>query len=199
MAKSHLLHARFLMFLPHIEAHAKIYFRDIRCTDKRADLIAETVAVAWKWFIKLEMRGKDVTQFVSALATFAARAVRSGRRLAGVEKAKDAMNPRTQRHRGFFVERLPDVNTRSANPLTEALTDNTVTPPPDAAAFRIDFPRWLNSLPTRDRRLAEHLMIGERTLGTAHRFRMSPARVSQLRRELCEDWARFHGEPIAVA
>ena len=65
---------------------------------------------------------------------------------------------------------------------------------PDAAAFRVDFPRWLKSLSGRDRRLAEQLMIGARTLDTAHRFRMSPARVSQLRRELCDDHRVDQGE-----
>ena len=199
MATSHFLHVRFLMLLPRIEAHAKIYFRDIRCADNRADRIAETIALSWKWFVKLDARGKDAAQFVSALAMLAAKAVMSGRRLAGMEKAKDPLNTRTQQRRGFFVKRLPDLDTMSDNPLAEALTDNTMTPPPDAAAFRVDFPRWLNSLSDRDRRLAEQLMIGERTLDTAHRFKMSPARVSQLRRELCDDWARFHGEAIAGA
>jgi hypothetical protein len=83
--------------------------------------------------------------------------------------------------------------------MTDALTDNTVTPPPDAAAFRIDFPRWLDGLPARDRRLAERLMIGEHTLTMARRFRISPSRVSQLRRELCRDYSRFHGEEAASA
>ena len=150
-------------------------------------------------FAKLDARGKDATQFVSALATLAAKAVRSGRRLAGMERAKDPLNTRTQQRRSFFVKRLSDVDTMSDSALAEALTDNTVTPPPDAAAFGVDFPRWLNSLSDRDRRLAEQLMIGERTLDTAHLFRMSPARVSQLRRELSDDWARFHGEVIAEA
>jgi hypothetical protein len=182
------------MFLPRIETHARIYFRIIRCPDKRADRIAETIALAWMWFLKLEERGKDATQFVSAIATFAVKAVKSGRRLTGVERAKDVMNGRTQHRFGFVVEKLPDFSTLSENPIAEALADNTRTPPPDAAAFRVDFPRWLQSLPQRDRRLAKELMVGERTVATAHRFRMSPARVRQLRRELCQDWARFHGE-----
>src|SRR5438445_9772585 len=108
MATSHPLHARFLMLLPRIETHAKSCFRDIRCADKRADRIAETIALAWKWFVKLEERGKDPTQFVSAIATFAAKAVKCGRRLAGNERAKDVMNDRTQRRRGFVVVRLPN-------------------------------------------------------------------------------------------
>ena len=176
MATSHPLHARFLMLLPRIETHAKFYFRDIRCAAKRADRIAETIALAWRWFIKLEERGKDATQFVSAIATFAARAVKCGRRLAGMERAKDVMNPQTQQRHGFVVERLPDTSTLSGNPLTEALADNTVTPPPDAAAFRVDFPRWLASLPRRDRRVAKNLMIGERTATRqpSFRFKASP-------------------------
>ncbi|MBI3822046.1 MAG: hypothetical protein HY289_05115 [Planctomycetes bacterium] len=195
---SHPLHARFVIILPRIEAHAQIYFRNVRCPARRADQVAETIALAWKWFAKLEARGKDTSQFVSAIATYAAKAVKCGRRIGGMEKAKDAMNARTQQRQGFRVGALPDICTLSSNPLTEALADNTVTPPPDAAAFRVDFPRWLDSLPDRNRRLAEKLMIGERTQAAARRFRMSPARVSQLRRELHQDWATFHGESLTT-
>jgi hypothetical protein len=46
--------------------------------------------------------------------------------------------------------------------------------------------------------VAKELMVGERTVATAHRHRMSPARVNQLRRELCDDWARLHGEAVAA-
>ena len=194
----HLLHTRFVLLLPRIEAHARIHFREIRCAAKRADCIAEVVALSWKWFLTLEKRGRDATQFVSAIATFATRAVKCGRRVAGMSKAKDAMNGYAQHRHGFTVEKLPDVGTLGGNSLAEALMDNTMTPPPDAAAFRLDFPRWLASLSDRDRRLAQHLMVGERPLATARRFRLSPARVSQLRRELCEDWERFHGDCFAA-
>ncbi len=192
------LHTRFLLLLPRIEAHARVYFRFIRCGDKRTDRNTETIALAWKWFLRLEARGKDAAQFANTFAILAAKAVRSGRRLAGMERARDVMNGHTQQRRGFVVGRLPDFSTITDNPITEALTDNTMTPPPDAAAFRCDFPRWLESLPDRDRRVARELMVGEGTLDTARRFRMSPARVSQLRRELCEDWARYHGEALAA-
>jgi hypothetical protein len=189
------LHSRFLSFLPRIEAHAKFIFRDIRCSAKLADWVAEVIALAWKWFVDLEQRGKNAMKFVSAIAAYAVKAVKCGRRVARMEKAKDAMNERTRRRHGFTVESLPDAST--SNPLNEALADNTVTPPPDAAAFRVDFPRWLGTLPVRDRRLAEELMLGERANETAERFGMSRARVSQLRRELSQDWARFHGEAVA--
>jgi hypothetical protein len=101
------LQAAFLVILPRIELHAQFAHRGVKCADQRADRIAETVALAYQWFVRLAERGKDASQFVSGLATYAARAVRCGRRLTGVEKAKDVMSPCAQRQHGFKVERLP--------------------------------------------------------------------------------------------
>src|SRR5207244_1943648 len=57
------LHTQFLGLLPNIEAHARIFFRHVPCADQKADKIAETVALAWKWLVRLHERGKDVNQF----------------------------------------------------------------------------------------------------------------------------------------
>jgi hypothetical protein len=187
------LHAGFVAMLPRIELHGEVYFRHVRCPHRRADYVAEMVAVCWKWFVRATHQGKDVSQFVAAMATYAARHVRSGRRLCGQEKAKDALSPLAQTRHGFVVERLPDFSTLSANPFSEALRDNTQTPPPEQAAFRLDFPAWLDTLGTRNRSIAEDLMVGERTLDVAGRYGLCPARVSQLRRELRQDWERFCG------
>jgi hypothetical protein len=172
------LHARFLLLLPRIEAHANIYFRDIRCAADRADFIAETIALAWKWFVRLDQRGKNAADFVTTFSAFAVRAVRCGRRVAGMPKSKDVMNRQAQQRHDYVVERLPDQSTLRDDSFTDALKDNVVTPPPDAAAFRVDFPCWLGSLGSRDRRLASELMIGERAGVAARRFGMSEARVS---------------------
>jgi hypothetical protein len=74
-----------------------------------------------------------------------------------------------------------------------------VTPPPDAAAFRIDFSRWLAGQTDRDRRLIEDMVLGETTSRLAQRFGVSPGRVSQKRREYQEDWAQFCGEEVMAA
>jgi hypothetical protein len=131
---------------------------------------------------------------VSALASLAARSVRTGRRLCGQEKAQDAMCWRAQRRHGFSVERLPDISTLFGNPFDEALRDNTQTEVPDQVAFRVDFPIWRSLFCARDRRLIDELMVGERTQDAARHFGLTPARVSQKRREFQEDWLRFTGE-----
>src|SRR5262249_39913909 len=157
---------KFLALLPRIELHARITFRSVRCPDRRADAIAETVALAWQWHVRLAERGKDVRQFPAAFAALAARAVRSGRRLCGHEKCKDVCSPVAQRQHGFQVAYLPP-STRSAHEhlyatpqgqvlldaFEERLRDNTLTPVPDQVAFRMDFPAWLRTLTPRDRDL----------------------------------------------
>jgi hypothetical protein len=194
---------RFLVLLPRIELHARVYFRFMK-PDRKEEAVAETVALAWHWFLRLTARGKDVTQFVSALASYAARAVLSGRRLCGQLPARDVLSEAAQRRHAFTVQALPqstrhpfeEVYTtvqgqRHIDTLEEMLHDNTVTPPPDQAAFRIDFASWRGTRTERDRRLMADLMVGERTGHVSRKYGITAGRVSQLRREFHDDWVRF--------
>jgi hypothetical protein len=185
------LHVGFLAVLSRIELHAQVYFRHLRCPGKKEDAVAEVVAVAWKWFLRATKKGKDVAEFVSAVATYAARHVRSGRKVWGQERRNDVLSTVCQQRNGFAVGRLADLGAEAGNPLDEALADNTRSPVPEQVAFRVDFPAWLNSRSDRDRRLALDLMAGERTLDVADRHGLTPGRVSQLRRDFYDDWQRF--------
>jgi hypothetical protein len=165
------------------------------------EAVAEAVALALAlaWHLRLARRGRDATLFPSALATFTARAVASGRRLCGQERANDVLSPRAQRRRGFAVCTLPAVEPLSANPFSEALADNTRSPVPDQAAFRLDFPAWLGTLGARKRTIAEDMALGHRTQELAQTHRISEGRVSQLRQEFHDDWNRFTGDREAGA
>jgi hypothetical protein len=177
--------------LPRVEQHVRIHFRDLRSADLREEAVAEAVALAWSWCLRLARRGRDAAAFPSAIATFAARAVRSGRRLCGNEKPKDVLSPLAQRNKGFTVGSL-STDVRSGEGLfADALCQNRRTPVPDQVVFRLDFPAWVRTRSRRDRRLIADLMAGERTLDVARRHGVCPARVSQLRRELWADWRRF--------
>jgi DNA-directed RNA polymerase specialized sigma subunit len=76
----------------------------------------------------------------------------------------------------------------------EPLIDNRRSPVRDQAAFRIDFPRWLQTLPERDRDIVLRLCQGERPVEVARQYGITRGRVSQLRRELHDGWLQFHGE-----
>jgi hypothetical protein len=203
------LGARFLVLLPRIELHARIYFRFMKPHHKE-EAVAETVALAWQWFIRLTERGKDATQFVSALASHAARAVLSGRRLCGQLPARDVLSEVAQRRHGFSVQALPQTTRhpfeevyssvhgqRHIDAMDEMLKDNTITPPPDQVVFRLDFRDWRRTRTYRDRRILDDLMVGERTSAVARKYGLSPSRVSQLRREFRDDWEAFGATPAA--
>jgi FixJ family two-component response regulator len=71
--------------------------------------------------------------------------------------------------------------------------------PADIAAARIDIPSFFATLTPREREIAEILATGESTSSAAEKFRVSAARISQLRRRLHEKWQQFHGEAIPGA
>jgi hypothetical protein len=171
------LQAAFLaQVLPRVLTHGRVYFRHLRSPELKEEYIAEMIALTWKWHLRLAERGKDAAQFPTAIATFAARAVRSGRRLAGMDRAKDVLSPLAQQRTGFAVGKLPD-----------------------CSALRLDLPRWLATLGTRDRRIALDLALGFRTRELAATYRLSAARISQLRRRFHRSWRQFQGEPPAPA
>ena len=61
------LHAEFLLILPRIETHARVFFRHLGCPGRRADAVAEVIALSWKWYLRVVSQGKDATEFVSTL------------------------------------------------------------------------------------------------------------------------------------
>ena len=188
------LQARFLEIRERIETHARIYFRNVKCWFKKADYVAEVLALSWKWFKRLAQKGKDAREFASVLASYAARAVKCGRRITRQLKPHDVLSEVAQQRHGFCVGKIPDFSTLDTNPLQEALIDNTRSPVPDQVQFRLDFPSWLRTRTQRDRSLIGDMMAGQRTLDMSRRYGISPGRISQLRRDFYEDWQRFCGE-----
>ncbi len=189
-----LIQAKFLAALPAIERRARFAFRDVRCWHRKEEAVQEAVALCWCWFRRLIEKGKDPSAFPVTLAGFASRQVKCGRGVCGKERIKDALSPSAQQQRGFTVSPIPSFSTLSDNPLQEALIDNTQSPVPDQVIFRLDFPAWLLTLSDRDSRIVEEMMLGAKTSDLAEKFKVSPARISQLRRELFQSWSTFSGE-----
>jgi hypothetical protein len=202
------LHTAFLRLVPRIELHGRVCFRGLKCLDTREDCICEMLALAWRWFLRLIEQGKDPLEFPSAIAGFAARAVKAGRRLCGKHQGKDILNPLAQQRHDFVVEPLPVSTCRShesrysvplgqqaQDALEARLRDNRQTPVPEQVCFRLDFPAWLYRRSERDRRIIDDLLQGERTGDVADKHGLSPGRISQLRREFMASWEQFCGEP----
>jgi hypothetical protein len=63
----------------------------------------------------------------------------------------------------------------------------------------LDVRAWLASLTERDRDIVESLMIGDLALDVANKYKISPARISQKRREFRPDWIGFCGDGVPAA
>jgi hypothetical protein len=187
----------FLAVLPRVAAVARFAFRHVRCPETRADRVAEAVGLAWKKFVLLSARGKDPAAFPTTLAMRCCQAVRAGRRLVRAERTKDVLSPVAQARHAFRVERLPTRVKALGRPrlppdLADALADDPRGRVPDRAAFRIDFPAWRAGLGRKHRRVMDALAVGGRTDEVAAAVKVSPGRVSQMRRELAASWNAFH-------
>jgi hypothetical protein len=178
-----------------IEKHARIYHSHrVADADANEEMTAETTALAWKYWLRAVESGKDPNGFVSRIADFCARQVNMGRRLAGQESARSIHNPVTQRKRGIVITNDTPPERDDGGSIIENLRDNTTTPTADAAAFRIDFPNWLERIGKRKAGIAEDMAKGDGTADIAMKHKLSSGRISQLRLELKQDYDDFHAE-----
>ena len=188
-------HNRFLAMLPAIETHARLAFRHLD-PEAREDAVQETIANALVAFVRLVQLQKTDVAYPSALARYAVAQIHDGRRVGNRLNVRDVLSPYAQKQKGIQVERIDRFDEEEGQ-WVEAVIEDDRTPVPDQAAFRCDFPTWLDSLSRRNRRIAQALSVGHTTSEVAKRFRVSPGRVSQLRREMHQSWQDFHGESMA--
>ena len=123
---------------------------------------------------------------------------KDGRKVGGHLNLQDILSDYCQRRQEITVERLDRYDQMEGGWL-EAVVEDRRTPVPDQVWFRVDFPAWLETLPGRERQVAESLMLGQTTGEVAQEAGVSPSRVSQLRRELEASWFGFHGEEMPVS
>lgn len=183
---------KFLEMLPLIQRQASLAFRGLRKVE-REDLIAEVVANAYAAFHRLIERGRVDVAYPSPLASFAIRQVRDGRRVGSRLNIRDVSSRHCQQRKGVKVQPLCQWNDQKQR-WQEMLVEDRKSTPADIAAIRIDFADWLKSLSPRQRKIAKTLAAGESTGTVARTFRVSAARISQIRRELHDAWFAFQGE-----
>jgi len=185
---------QFLALLPSIRRHAKLRFRNVS-PELREELVQEVIARTLLDYLRLVERGKEHVAFAGPLARYAVAQVQAGRRVGGRLNVRDVTSHYSQRQTGAIVERLDRCDEESGD-WQEILVEDRHSTPAEIAATRIDVHDWLESLPRRDRRLAERLAIGETTSGAAQIFGVTAGRISQLRRTLEESWAAFQQESV---
>jgi hypothetical protein len=184
--------AAFVKLLPIICRNARLHLRNLR-REEREEGIQEIVASAFASFVRLVARRQAHRAYATPLALYAIRGFRAGRRAAARLNRFDVTSRYCHVQSGLRVQRL-DHWDESAQEWREILIEDRRFPPAEAAAVRLDFAAWLQRLSPRDRRVALLLASGESTSLVAQCFQVTPGRVSQLRRELSDDWHIFVGD-----
>ncbi len=207
------LQARYLTVLPVVERYAPLACRGLKCPHRSDDAVQELRSVVWLWLRRLAEKGRDGIAFIRSLSYLAARFVRSHRKITRSERAKDVLSPLAQSRHGFRVEALPTSTRRCHEDLygtgtgqrrldayEERLRDNAMTPPDQQCMFRLDYRAWRAQHSKRDKHILDDLAQDETTLDVARKYRLSPSRVSQMRRLYMSSWRIFCGdEEPAVA
>jgi hypothetical protein len=185
---------RFLEMLPLIRRQARQAFRRL-LPELKDELLQEVIANAYCRFSRLVRTGKADLAFATPLADFAIRQVLAGRRVGTKLNTRDIMSHHRRAAYGVIIERLNSFDHEQGE-WREALVEDHHTSPADIAAARIDVADWFRAMPRRTRRIAKTLAMGESAGDAAKRFRVSQARISQLRRELWASWEKFQGEGL---
>ena len=145
-----------------------------------AEAVQESTAMAFTAF--LAEQAKPSTQCTSgSLGRYAALQCLSGRRAAGSVPAKDAMGIVGRMNNGHAVESIHET-------ISGMVAKHES--PADAAAFRVDAASWVEKLSERDRELVGQMAEGYTNDELAKRHRVTPARISQKRREFAQALVR---------
>ena len=187
---------RFVAMLPKIRDQALVAFRNVRA-ERREELVQEVIANAFCAFTRLVRQGKEHVAYPTPLAWYAIRQIRDGRRVGAKCNVRDVSSELARRRLGLRIERLDHFDLKK-NDWREVLVEDRHATPADLAAARIDVAEWFRAMKPRARKIAKALAGGESTQNVALQFGVSPARISQLRRELQESWEEFQGFSAAA-
>jgi len=182
----------FLALLPAILRHAAHAFRHLK-PEARQDAIVEVVDNACVAYLRLHELGKADVAYATPLAQYGIRQFHDGRKVGNRHSVRDVLSEHCQRRKGLTVSNLYRYDAEE-NAWREIVVEDHRAGPADVATTRIDFSDWLGRMSHRERRIAENLAVGEKTSEVARRFRVSPGRISQMRKEYFDSWMRFQGE-----
>jgi hypothetical protein len=179
----------FLKLLPPIEQLLKCVFGHLD-PEKRDEAIQNATVICMLSYARLHARGRDHVASASSLVWYAALQVKSGRTAGGHLNVWDPMSRYAQVRHGIRLHTC-DPTTKT---WIEELVEDKRARVHDIVAARLDIRAWLATLRRHTRMIAVDLAKGCSTAETAINHRVSPSRISQIRRELERSWSQFQGE-----
>lgn len=172
------LQESFVKYLPWMRRRARLAFQDFDVEEKAAAVIG----LCWKHFHRLNERGKaDNPAILKSVLFYSVKQIRAGRRIDSAGKPRDVLSLRAYGKVKVESGHLDDYVGKHDQVL-------------DVVAFKIDVPRFFDSLAKKRRELALDLAHGMTTTDAAKKYGVSNGRISQCRRELVLLYQRFVGD-----
>jgi DNA-directed RNA polymerase specialized sigma24 family protein len=154
--------------LPELQRIARSAFRNLP-PDSGEEAVQNVLTLAWKQYRALVLKGRDdAAEMLGPITFYAIRQTKCGRMVQGCEKAGDTYEKRRQGKVTVEDFDVHDLVGRS-------------TPVIDAVAFRIDVPRFMDTLNERQRQMAHDLASGWTTSEVAEMHGVTAGAVSQFR------------------
>jgi hypothetical protein len=186
--------ARFTERYREFVSKTRRYFDD--CTpERRDDCTSRALALAWKWIVREMERGKLTDSRMMSCLRFAWKRIRSATADYGVHEVR-SRDLFSRWHRIPYHEdrrRAPSGSESKLDLLVAALTEypSSAASILDIVAFRLDTPRWLDSLTPEQRDRAIDLGMGYTTSECAKRWGVTPAAVCMTRDRLVNKYLEF--------
>ena len=197
-------HEKFLAHvLPVVEDLARLRFRSLP-PGEQEEATAEAVAGALISFVRLAGQGRDPCEFAPRLAQIALLRVLAGRLAGSPDRSEDVLSRLARQRRGFTVQSFEvgascNGPRQSRQDWREVVLEDRRSTPAEIAILRLDFTAWLGRMKQRRRQIAETLAAGYPTAEVARQFRVSPGRISQLRKEFEMSWEEFQRDTSRAA
>lgn len=153
--------------------------------EAREEAVQNSIVLAYRYAKRLVEQGKDAEGLLKSVLWWACRHTRHGRQGGGRAKAKPKCVLDYAR-RG-----IGDVIVESGLNLNHFIGQAASIP--DAVAFRVDIPAFLDTLTERDQQIARDLAIGEGTKNVARKYNVSAPAISQFRTRFRKKYDAFYG------
>jgi hypothetical protein len=158
----------FVSRLSEFQRIAKAAFRHLN-PEQREEAVQNVVTLAWKQYRALVLKGRaDAADMLTSILFYSIRQTKCGRTIEGCPAANDTFE---KRRRGETI--VEDISVHDLmGHRTEVL---------DAVSFRVDVPKFFETLTERQKQMAHDLALGCSTSEVAESYGVTPGAISQFR------------------
>ena len=171
--------------------------RTVNPTDSEdsEELVQDTIATAAEMLQSLEKAGRKIP--ARSVAFYSIQRAKSGRR-AYQSGASDPLSPvfRTRNTSAIVPIDAPISSAGEGSRTMQDFIASGIEDPSETALRRIDWESFLGTLASRERQILSCIADGWRNMDIAKRFNVTPARITQLKREIASRIKQFMGADI---